>query len=157
MYRRREATSCMVRQELAMSCGAACARQLLLDVSVDVPEAVIRDLAKFDPEFDAKFGIAADALAGALNKLHRGATYLHGGVAEEHLELLALRVPFIVLLSTPSSHFVIVDEVGAQFIRVRDPAGTAEQPLQGMAGVMDRSVFIERWSRAGWCVIFRDT
>lgn len=140
-----------------MSCGAACARQLLLDVRIDVPEAVIRELAKFDPDFDANFGIAADALAGALNNLHTGATYRHGGVAEEHLDLLALRVPFIVLLSTPSPHYVIVDDVGSKIIRVRDPAGTEKEPLLGAEGIMDRAVFIERWSQAGWCVIFRDT
>lgn len=42
-----------------MSCGAACARQLLLDAGIDVPEETLRERAGFHPEL----GITLDALA----------------------------------------------------------------------------------------------
>jgi predicted double-glycine peptidase len=66
MYKRSEPSSSMVRQELPMSCGAACVRQLLRDAGADVSEATIRDLASFHPEF----GMPLEGLRDALNELH---------------------------------------------------------------------------------------
>lgn len=134
-----------------MSCGAACARQILLDAGIDVPEAVLRNVAGFDSDF----GITLDGLGDAFAAHHPGATYQHGTVWPEHLDRLASAVPFIALLRTPSRHFVIIDEVGAAEVRVRDPAGTDEDPSVGAVAVMDRGVFLERWRQARYGVIFR--
>lgn len=141
----------MVRRELPRSCGAACARQLLLDARLDVPEATIRLLAGFEPEF----GILLDGLRDALDALHPGVRYAQGTVWPEQLDQLARLAPFIVLLRTPSRHFVIVDQVGATEVRVREPAGTPEAPSLGAVGVMDREVFLERWARAFHGAVFR--
>jgi ABC-type bacteriocin/lantibiotic exporter with double-glycine peptidase domain len=138
-----------------MSCGAACVRQLLLDADIDVPEATIRESAHFDPVSDAQVGIRLHGLADALQAHHPGASYRHGAVPESELDRLADAVPFIVLLRTPSKHFVIVDEVGPTEIRVRDPAGTDEDPSVGATGVIDRTDFIERWKRAFSGTLFR--
>ncbi|WP_437631770.1 cysteine peptidase family C39 domain-containing protein [Sorangium sp. So ce854] len=141
----------MVRQELPMSCGAACVRQLLLDAGIDVPESALREAAGFH----ADFGITLDGLRDAFAVYHPGAAYQHGTVWPEHLDRLASAVPFIALLRTPSRHFVIIDEVGHAEVRVRDPAGADEDPSIGAVAVMDRGVFLERWRQAHHGVIFR--
>lgn len=151
MYQRREPSTRMVRQELPTSCGAACVRQILLDAGIDVPEAVLREAAGYD----AAFGITLDGLRDAFAAHHPGATYQHGTVWPEHLDGLASAVPFIVLLRTPSRHFVIIDEVGPAEVHVRDPAGADEDPSAGAVAVMDRGVFLERWKQARHGVIFR--
>jgi ABC-type bacteriocin/lantibiotic exporter with double-glycine peptidase domain len=141
----------MARQELPMSCGAACVRKLLLDAQIDVPEATIREIAGFD----AELRITLDGLADAFAALHPGVTYQRGTVLPEHLDRLAYEVPFIVLLRTPSRHFVIVDQVASAEVRVRDPAGADEDPSTGAVAVMEREAFVERWARARYGVIFR--
>lgn len=90
----------MVRQELATSCGAACARQMLLDAGINVPEARIRELARFDPDQ----GITYDGVGAALNELHPGERYRSQSVHPAQLPALAERVPFIAMLRTPSWH-----------------------------------------------------
>lgn len=134
-----------------MSCGAACARQVLLDAGINSPEAQIRELAGFHPER----GIALDALANVLNALHPGAKYRSGGVGPEELSALAHVVPFIALLRTPTKHFVIVEEVTETEIMIRDPAGMPEGPGVGQECVMEREEFISRWTRAINGVLFR--
>ncbi|MDC3953084.1 cysteine peptidase family C39 domain-containing protein [Polyangium jinanense] len=141
----------MVRQELPMSCGAACVRQILLEAQIDVPEATIRDIAGYHPEMP----MLLDGLADALTVLHPGATYRHGGVRPEDLDALAGKAPFIALLRMPSRHFVIVDEVGSTDVRLRDPAGTEAEPSVGAVVVMKRATFLERWTRAYNGVLWR--
>jgi ABC-type bacteriocin/lantibiotic exporter with double-glycine peptidase domain len=141
----------MVRQELTMSCGAACARQLLLDAGIDVPEARLRELAGFDPDR----GITLDALATALNELHPGVRYKYGTVWPENLSMLASVVPFIALLRTPSRHIVIVRDITETEVYIRDPAGVPGEPAIGLEGVMNKKAFVERWTRAYNGVIFR--
>ena len=134
-----------------MSCGAACARQILLDVGIDVPEATIRERAGFHPEI----GIMLDALEGVLNDLHPGARYKAGAVWPEKLSQLGGVVPFLALVRTPSRHIVIVDEITASNVTIRDPWGLPEGPGIGARGLMDRNVFIEHWTRAYNGVLFR--
>jgi ABC-type bacteriocin/lantibiotic exporter with double-glycine peptidase domain len=151
MYKRSEPSSSMVRQELPMSCGAACVRQLLRDAGADVSEATIRDLASFHPEF----GMPLEGLRDALNELHVAAgAYECGTALPEQFDRFAHVVPFIALVRTPLRHFVIVDEVRWSEVRVRDPAGTPEGPSVGAIGWMDRQAFVERWTRAGNGVAF---
>jgi predicted double-glycine peptidase len=123
----------MVRQELPMSCGAACARQILLDAGIDVPESMIRERAGFHPEL----GIILDALEGVLNDLHPGARYEAGAVWPEKLSQLGAVVPFLALLRTPSRHIVIVDEITASKVTLRDPWGMPEAPALGAWALMD--------------------
>ena len=134
-----------------MSCGAACARQILLDAGIDVPEATIRERAGFLPEF----GITLEALAEVLSDLHSGARYKAGAVLPEDLLKLGHVVPFIALLRTPSRHIVIVDKITANEVAVRDPSGLPEGPRIGVWAIMDREVFVERWTRAYNGVLFR--
>ncbi|MEP7121659.1 MAG: cysteine peptidase family C39 domain-containing protein [Byssovorax sp.] len=141
----------MVRQELPMSCGAACARQLLLDAGIDVPEATIRERAGFHPEL----GILLDSLEEVLNELHSGALYKAGAVLPEGLPQLGRVVPFIALLRTPSRHIVIVDQITASNVTLRDPGGTPGGPGIGACGLMDKEMFVERWTRAYNGVLFR--
>ena len=134
-----------------MSGGAACARQILLDAEIDVPEATIRERAGYHPDL----GISLDALEGVLNDLHPGARYKAGAVLPEGLPQLGRVVPFLALLRTPSRHIVIVDEITASNVTIRDPSGLPEGPGLGAWGLMDREVFVERWTRAYNGVLFR--
>lgn len=134
-----------------MSCGAACARQLLLDAGIDVPEARLRELTGFDPDQ----GIMPEALAEALNELHPGVRYRAGSVGPEQLPALAKVVPFIALLRTPSTHFVIVQDITETEVYIRDPAGVPDDAPVGREGVLNKAAFVERWTRAINRVIFR--
>lgn len=134
-----------------MSCGAACARQLLLDAGIDVPEATIRESAGYHPEI----GIALEALEEVLNDLHPGARYKAGAILPERLSQLGSAVPFIALLRTPSRHIVIVDEITASNVTLRDPWGLPEVPGVGACALMGREEFVERWTRAYNGVLFR--
>ena len=134
----------MVRQELPDSCGAACVRQLLLDAQVDVPEAIIRDIAGYHPNVL----LLMEGLVDALTALHPDTSYRQSGVAPEDLDALARTGPFIALLRMPHRHFVVVDEVSSTEVRLRDPAGTEAAPSVGAVVVMDRATFLECWRRA---------
>lgn len=141
----------MVRQELGMSCGAACARQLLLDAGINVPEARIRELAGFDPDQ----GITHDGVGEALNQLHAGERYRWQSVDPAQLPALAERVPFIAMLRTPSWHFVIVQAMTDTEVFIRDPAGVPANLLLGSEGVMTKETFMERWKEAVNLAIWR--
>ncbi len=134
-----------------MSCGAACARQLLLDAGIDVPEARIRELAGFDPDQ----GITHDALGAALNELHPGERYRSQSVDPAQLPALAERVPFIAMLRTPSWHFVIVQAISETEVWVRDPAGVSADAVVGREGVMTKETFLERWKEAVNLAVWR--
>jgi ABC-type bacteriocin/lantibiotic exporter with double-glycine peptidase domain len=132
----------MVRQELEMSCGAACARQLLLDSGIEVSEERIRTLASFDPTD----GTSAGALAHALTELHPGTRYVGGTVFPEHLGALLRRAPFLALLKTPRRHWVLVDRIEGELVLLRDPAGSDEtDSMDGVDAEMDLRSFLERW------------
>lgn len=153
MYLRTQPSPRVVRQEFETSCGAACARQVLLDAGIDVPESRIRELVGFNP--DLGLGITLEALARVLDQLHPGARYKSGSVPHEELPALAHVTPFIALLKTPAKHIVIVDEIAEAEVRVRDPAGIPGGPPVGLEGVMDRQVFVNRWTRAFNGVVLR--
>lgn len=146
----------MVRQEFRMSCGAACARQLLLDAGVEVTESVVRQRAGFDEANP----IWAPDLARALTELHRGATYEAKSITPATLGPLLAHGAFIALLKTPSGkHYVIVNDGGYDtshgVVRIRDPAGTSEGAAMGAEGVMDLEKFHELWRRAFNYAVYR--
>lgn len=142
----RRATDRMVRQELSMSCGAACARQLLHGEGVSRSEAELRTAAKFSPET----GIDAKNLAAALNELGSARAYRGGAFDYEPEQLLVLmkRVPWLALLRFGrASHWVIVDGLDAEVFKLRDPAGDGDSPC-GAEATVAREAFLDAWRMA---------
>jgi hypothetical protein len=150
----------MVRQELVLSCGAACARQLLLDAGKNVSEAIVREHAGFDH----RFPLDAQELGKVLTRLHPdpGATYKGGGVLPQDLQAIAARGPFMALLKVKKSkHWVIVDRVDYLafdgIVYLRDPAGSPEDDHVGAEVAMPLDDFLEGWRQAINGVVFRET
>jgi hypothetical protein len=147
----------MVRQEHPMSCGAACALQLLLDAGVDdVTEADIRERAGFAVEQP----IWAPDLARALSELHPGVTYEAQSVTAATFDAVCARGAFIALLKTPrGKHYVIVDEGGyAAFdgvVHIRDPAGAPQNQNMGAEAVMHLEKFHKLWELAIHYAVYR--
>lgn len=141
----------MVKQEHELSCGAACVRQLLLDVGIFVIEQKIQELAGLSPMLG---GIYADGIKSALETLHVGQRYRSGSVDIRDFEKLLERVPIIVMLS---KHWVILDRVEDGLVYVRDPAGMpGGTGTVGCEGVLVRAAFDEQWTRGTHQVVFRD-
>src|SRR5262249_34748567 len=113
----------MTNQEHPCSCTAACARQLLLDAGVDVPESVLRQQMRLHPTL----GITADNAGLVLNALHPRLRYDGGGVDPSSLGTLVRRDPFIAYLHTDAgtTHSIIVDKLEGNLLHVRDPWGVA--------------------------------
>jgi predicted double-glycine peptidase len=147
-------SSRIVSQELNMSCGPACARQLLADVGVQVAEAELRG----GMTATTQFGMSSERVAQALTKLHPEATFRGGGVGPGSLDALMETGPFIARLKPNSGpHFVIVDgaEAGGA-LRIRDPWGPASPGSgQGLEGLMSREVFMESWQKGVFNVVFK--
>jgi len=142
----------MVRQELAMSCGAACARQILRDAGIEVAESVVRTLA----DFDEAHPIWAPDLARAMNRLYTGATYQALSLDPGDLDAVLARGPFIALLRvTRGKHWVLIDEIVGGLVHLRDPAGVPENVKVGADAVMDIKKFSERWILAINYVVYR--
>jgi hypothetical protein len=152
----------MVNQELPMSCAAACGRQLLRDIGVDVAEAKVRTLAR-----TSTFGTETHLghLADALNQLDsRGSQVRWEGRAvpepEAQMHAAALRLsqngPWVADMtfwngSDVAIHSIIVDAVVGNVVRVRDPWGWQGPGLSGSGteGVMYLGDFLRRWSMIG--------
>jgi hypothetical protein len=117
VYLTRSSSQRICAQEFEYSCGAACARQLLVDTGHLVTEEDVRSRARFDPEA----GIWAVHLAEALALLH-GEPY-EGGIPDidpPQWPRLLRSGPTIVMLER---HWVIVDGVTQDnVVLVRDPA-----------------------------------
>lgn len=129
-----------------MSCGAACARQLLRDAGIEVDEATLRAEAGFHPDI----GIDGQGLVLVLEKHLHPRRFRAGMVPPQQLDLLARGAPFLLLLRTVSGkHWVIVDKVDGERVYVRDPAGIPNGPPDlGAEGVLARAELLERWRRA---------
>lgn len=150
MYLRKAPSKRMVRQEHPLSCGAACARQLLLDDGIDRPEAEIRELAMFAPELG---GIFCSPLAAGLDQLGGGRRYRGGVIDPSWHDVLFASAPFVAMLV---DHWVIVDHVDAQTVQIRDPAGLPEtDDAAGFEGVMRRDDFDELWAIGIHQAVFR--
>lgn len=135
-----------------MSCGAACARQILLDVGIDVTESVVRAHADFDPNHP----IWAPDLAKALNGLHPGATYQALSLDPACLDAVLARGPFIALLKVSrGKHWVIVERIADGLAHIRDPVGVPEDDAVGADAVMGLDKFYERWTLAINYIVYR--
>jgi predicted double-glycine peptidase len=142
----------MVRQELLHSCGAACARQLLRDAGLDLDEATLRASAGYDPTFP-DLGISDQGLCAALNE-HHPSRYVGGTPNPPDLDHLASKVPVIVLVRTPARHWIIVDAIDNDEVRVRDPAGVGSDP-RGASGTLERAELERCWRAARWGTVLR--
>ncbi len=129
-----------------MSCGAACARQFLLDAGIVVDEATIRIEAGFHTEL----GIDGRGIVAVLEKHLPPRRFRTGVVPPHQMDLLARGAPFFLLMRTPiGKHWVIVDKVDGERAYVRDPAGVPDGPPDlGAEAVLLRSELLERWRRA---------
>lgn len=148
VYLERKPSTRMVCQELDLSCGAACARQLLLDLGVEVPEETIREHA----DFYESVGIQPESLAKALTHLSSGYRYFGGSVDPSVLSELLARSPFVALLDR---HFVVVDKAIGDSLSIRDPAPLRTSPTQGTEGLVSRRSFEDAWCRSVHRVVFR--
>lgn len=131
-----------------MSCGAACARQLLADDGITISEEILRSSASFDP----RKGIYGIDLASALDGANSKKTYTYAAIDPSSLKVLMKRAPFIAMLV---AHWVIVDgfaEDGS--ILVRDPAPLPSASHIGTEGRIERAVFDDVWARGAWQVIY---
>lgn len=137
-----------------MSCGAACARQTLLDKGIDIPESTIRELAKVSEQT----GTSVDNLVNALNKLDPKTNYVGGGVGPDAFGELNSRGPWIAMVKpNTGSHYVIVDGVENGKVLLRDPWGpNAPGVGKGLQGTVDVNDFMEYWRRTYHQAIFRD-
>jgi ABC-type bacteriocin/lantibiotic exporter with double-glycine peptidase domain len=135
----------MFGQELPMSCGAACARQLLSDKGINTTESIIRELANFEPEY----GIDASSLANALNKLSPESQFRGGSVPPEAFEALNKRGAWIARVKPSSgAHFVIVDGVDNNNVLIRDPwEDVAPGVGNGLEAKIPVSEFMDYWNR----------
>jgi len=127
-----------------MSCGAACARQLLRDAGIECDEATIRNAAQFDPNL----GIYTADLAAALSQLDPRRHYHGGSIDPDELGRLLERAPFIAMLD---DHFVIVDRELNGVVFIRDPAGEGS----GWECEMDSGEFGQRWTRGVHQAVFK--
>jgi hypothetical protein len=152
----------MVNQEQVMSCAAACGRQLLREIGVDVPEATVRGLAR-----TSAFGTETHLghLADALNQLDsRGSQVRWDGRAvpepEAQLHAAALRLgqngPWVADMTfwnglAVTIHSIIVEAIQGNVVRVRDPWGLQGpgQSGSGTEGAMYLGDFLRRWSMVG--------
>lgn len=138
----------MVSQELPMSCGPACVRQVLADEGIIVTEAQVRAAV---PRFNAELGTDAESLAQGAQTFRSGP--VRGGTFEAEgapVDPARLPTPWIARLKPGTGpHYVIVDEVGESAVAIRDPWGAAAPgPGQGMSGTITREAFDELWRNA---------
>lgn len=135
-----------------MSCGAACARQLLLDEGVDITEIEIRTVSGFTESL----GTEARPLAEALSLLDKPNRYSGGAVMPDDLDALLANAPFIALLKIGNEkHWLIVDGVTNDELLLRDPAGTVDYPALGAECTVFRGDFEAAWLRAVHGTVFR--
>lgn len=155
-YKQWKPSNRMVAQEQPMSCGAACARQLLADAGIDITEAEIRELAG-----TSWTGTDAGQLARALNRVHPGGDYRGGSPSNvtsptETLRALAENGPFIAFTRTAHGlHSVIVDGIEDGLVKIRDPWGASGfGGGQGIEGVVELNQFLDYWKSGIHQVVF---
>ena len=152
-YRSQIPSSRMVCQELQMSCGAACVRQLLRDEGIEVAESVIRAETEFSPEWGTEVG----NLALALTRLHQEALYRGGGVVPEAFEALNRTGKWIARVKPKTGpHFIIVDGVENELVQIRDPWGPSAPGIgQGWEATLALSDFLDYWRNGINQAVFR--
>ncbi|NER49475.1 MAG: hypothetical protein F6J92_22825 [Symploca sp. SIO1A3] len=142
-YRNQIPSRRIVCQELQMSCGAACVRQLLSDEGIEVAESVIRAEAEFSSEWGTEVG----NLAKALTQLHPNTLYRGGGVVPGAFESLNRTGSWIARVKPITGpHFIIVDGVKDELVQIRDPWGPLAPGIgQGWVAKLALSDFFDYW------------
>lgn len=141
-------SSRIVNQERPDSCGAACGRQLLRDLGIEVPEALIREAGKYTDEFP---GMSAENVAAALNQVQDRYGFRGGAIdGEEHLQTLANIAPWIAFVAPDSGvgHMIVVDTIDRDkgVVMVRDPWGQDGPGVGvGVEASLDLRAFLELW------------
>ena len=136
----------MFNQELQMSCGAACGRQLLSQMGIDVTESTIRNLGEV--KYDVDLGIQPGNLARGLSELSPDIEFQGGGLPYEVLEIYNnLETPWIAVVSpSTGNHYVIVDGIEGDFVKIRDPWGELGPGTgSGLEGKLKLSYFEQVW------------
>jgi hypothetical protein len=135
----------MVNQERDMSCCAACARQILLDGGLDVPEATLRIESNFHPAN----GIALTDVGSVLEARHPILHWQGGALSDPTKAQFVLRrtiYPWIASLRAGTHHAVIVDGLIGNMVRIRDPWGRVGPGSgTGTEAMMHIDDFLARW------------
>lgn len=148
MYLEKKVSARMVAQGHPCSCGAACARQLLLDTQKDVSEAHILEMLGDD--FIPDEGIHADPLATVLSRL-MDQRWIGGPLKQlDRFDELLERAPILVMLDR---HWVIVDGHKGGSLLIRDPGG--KPGGNGFDCIMERKTFETYWAAGVHRVVFR--
>lgn len=143
-YITEEPTSNMVNQEQSHSCQAACARQLLRDSEVDIPESELLNRIGYLEDW----GTTSAGTAAALDELHPRLGYVGGAVDPEAVQVLFKKAPWIASLKTDHGtvHAVIVDRLDGDIVHVRDPWGPSGLGSgTGTRATISLMDFLEHW------------
>jgi ABC-type bacteriocin/lantibiotic exporter with double-glycine peptidase domain len=140
----------MVNQELPRSCGAACVRQLGLDIGKDVPESKIRTASKFTPERGINEEHLGEAATRLLGVLYQGGADGGALTPEQLVRAASKRGPWIARVK-PGPHYLIVDAVTEEGVCVRDPWGEAGPGSgAGTEGVILLEDFLDCWQAGNY-------
>jgi len=151
-------SSSIGNQEFPMSCGPACARQILQDRGLNFPEADVGTIACFNEDT----GTSPEHLANALNKLDSNSTFVDGipntPTIKEAFDALNSTGPWIAVikLGKGQNHFVIVDGIDNGLVKIRDPWGkNGPGSGLGLEGTVKVEDFMELWKMSKNTTVFR--
>ena len=154
-YVMEEAAAGMVNQDQSHSCQAACARQLLKDAGVRIPEhELVTKIGIIEG-----FGTTAGATASVLSELHPKWKYAGGSVDPDSMKILFERDSWIASLKTDRGtiHAVLVDKLEGDIVHVRDPWGIAGPGSgTGTRATIKLSDFMVHWHWAINNAVFPD-
>jgi ABC-type bacteriocin/lantibiotic exporter with double-glycine peptidase domain len=153
-YKDPQASRHMLAQEQDLSCGAACARELLRRQGNVFPEAVIRNAAKYSAGVGGVGGgIFARPLGNALS-VFSGHAWYGGPIDADAWQIrghLKAKAPLIVMLS---KHWVIVDGYQGDMLKILDP-----EPYSGglfaTEGLLDYAQFFGLFRHGRFQVVER--
>lgn len=155
----------MVAQELDLSCGPACALQVLKDNGVIrdnngnvITEKMLRTKTKYDPQLG---GTLLENIAKTLNRLHPGAKWRSGGMSPEAIPALnSTGHSWIagVKETTGGGHAVIVDKIEDNIVHLRDPhqSESSKYGRSGIEGTMKLEDFLNIWKETDYDTLFRE-
>jgi hypothetical protein len=114
-------------QEEPMSCAAACIRQLAKDNGIDVPENLVRELAKTDWDTGTQLDNIKGAMTGVFKdmEVQVGTPYIGTTDMKQTAEVISqvTKKPWIATIRPPGGtrHTIIVDKIEDGIVYIRDP------------------------------------
>ena len=145
----------MVAQQEPYSCGAACTRQFLLDRGIDIDEATLYAYAsapKVTPDathylmtvhdikraLEQEGGIQRPIIAGTIRPL------------PTINQLASFGRAFTPFMALQGGHWIIVDEITADVVKIRDPWGEqGAGSAQGLEAELTHEQFMTAWTNGG--------